>query len=141
MKKYTVHIIWVIVAIVAFLGGRYYLPASASATATGGRGNFAGFASSTRGTFGRGGANAGGFAMGKIISEDAQSVTLQLASGSSDVVFYSPSTRISKTSFGTANDLVTGTMIVVGGTPNSDGSLTAQTIQVGGGMTFGRLQQ
>lgn len=140
MKKYLVHIVWVVVAIVAFLGGRYYLPASAStssATGTFTRGNFS---SSTRGVFTRGAGGtggSGGFAMGQILSEDSQSITLQVASGSSEVVFYSPSTKISKTVSGTTNDLTTGTTVVVAGTPNSDGSLTAQTIQIGGPTGFG----
>ncbi len=133
MKKHLTHIAWLVVAAVAFAGG-YFLNASAQGGTSGsGRGNGQ-FATRTFG--GRGGANGGnggGFAVGQILSKDAQSITLQLPNNNSEIVFYSSSTQITKPSAVPATDLVAGTDVVIGGTQNSDGSLTARTIQIRNG--------
>lgn len=134
MAKYKAHIIWLVIAILAFAGGMYY--GSSRAPAAGG-GRFGFNASSTRGFGGRSGAG-GGFAMGQIVSVDPQSITVQLPSGSSEIVFYSTSTQIIKPSPASASDLTPGTTILVGGSTNSDGSVTAQTIQIRQGMPGGQ---
>ncbi len=123
MKKYLVHIVWLIIAIVAFVGGMYYGKSTVSSSFAG-RGSFA---SSTRSLGSRTG---GGFVTGQIVSADAQSLTVQLANGNSEVVFYSSSTSVVKPSPASASDLTPGTTVMIGGTQNSDGSVTAQTIQV-----------
>jgi hypothetical protein len=93
------------------------------------------------GTFaGRSGQNGGrqsfgGMTIGTIISKDASSITLQLASGQtgqsgSRIVLFSGTTEISKFDAGTAGDLKAGSTVMVRGTQNSDGSLTAQQIQL-----------
>lgn len=134
MKKQTVIILAVLIAIAAFAGGTFYGKASVPAVA--GRGTFAGGAGLARnasGTNGRFLGNGGGVVAGQIISKDSQSVTLQLSNGNSEVAFYSPSTQVTvtKTSVGSAADLASGTMIIVtSSTPNSDGSITAQAIQI-----------
>ena len=127
MKKYSVHIIWAVVVIAAFAGGMYYGKSAVPAGFAGRVGGPGDFASSTRG--GRGGAG-GGFVAGQIVSKDAQSLTVQLANGNSEVVFYSSSTAVIKPTPASVNDLTTGTNVMIGGTQNSDGSLTAQSIQV-----------
>lgn len=125
MKKYTVHIVWLVVAVVAFVGGMYYGKAAAPA---GGAGLFG--ASSTRGGLaGRTGAG-GGFTAGTIMSMDSQSMTIQLPNGNSQIVFYSSSTSVSEPQPVAPSALKTGTMVTVGDTANADGSLSAQTIQV-----------
>jgi hypothetical protein len=68
---------------------------------------------------------------------DSSSITLQLANGNSQVVFYSSSTPVSEPTTVSVSTLKTGTNIMVGGTTNSDGSLTAQTIQVRTGAAAG----
>lgn len=88
------------------------------------------FASSTRGGFV--GRNGGGFAAGQIIAIDQNSMTVQLPNGNSEIVFYSSSTQVVKLEPQTepVSSLTPGTQVMIGGTQNSDGSVTAQTIQI-----------
>ncbi|MCZ7664297.1 MAG: hypothetical protein M5U22_15810 [Thermoleophilia bacterium] len=81
----------------------------------------------------------GGFVNGDIIAADAQSITVQLTDGRSKIVFFSDSTSISRQAEGSASDLFTGTSVLVTGTTNDDGSITAQTIQIrpAGAAAFG----
>ena len=117
---------WLVIAIVALGGGFFWGKASGGASRAAG---FAGaYSSSTRRTVG--GATSGGLVIGAIATIDSSSITLQLANGNSEVVFYSTSTPVSEPTTVSAKTLKVGTTIMVGGTSNSDGSLTAQTIQV-----------
>jgi len=126
MKKYLVHIVWLVIAIVALGGGFFWGKASGAVSGTAG---FAGaYSSSTRRT--AGGATGGGLVTGTIATIDSSSITLQLANGNSEVVFYSTSTPVSEPTTVSANTLKVGTTVMVAGTSNSDGSVTAQTIQV-----------
>jgi len=78
-----------------------------------------------------GGANiAGGFVTGDVIAKDTQSLTIKLRDGSTKIVLYSGSTEVSKFDAGTVNDLVVGKSVSITGSTNTDGSLTAKTIQV-----------
>ena len=73
----------------------------------------------------------GNFISGSIISEDSTSITLQLAGNAgSKIIFYSGYNSNWKMASGTASDLSTGTNVSVTGTTNSDGSVTAQSIQI-----------
>lgn len=129
MKKYLVHIVWLVVALIALGGGFFWGKASSAAS----RGSFASaagvYGSSTRRFAGAGG-TSGGFTTGQIASFGSGSMTLQLSNGNSEVVFYSSSTPVTEPTMVSPNTLTVGTNVMVGGTANSDGSLTAQTIQV-----------
>lgn len=68
---------------------------------------------------------------GEIISSDDKSITVKLQDGSSKIVIFSDKTTVNKTSESSKSDLKTGEQVVVIGTTNSDGSITAQTISIG----------
>ena len=94
-------------------------------------------ASSTRGYGGGRGGSGGGFASGQISDIEGQSITLQLPNGNSEVVLYSSSTQVIKPTTASMSDLTVGTQVMIGGTQNSDGSLTAQSIQIRGANGVG----
>ena len=75
----------------------------------------------------RGGAD--GFTSGQIINKDTSSITIKMQDGSTKIVLVGTSTQISKTSVGAMSDLSSGTDVVVTGSTNSDGSITAQNVQ------------
>jgi hypothetical protein len=68
--------------------------------------------------------------VGDIISGDDKSATLKLRDGGSKIVFFSDNTAITKFTQGAKSDLVVGESVMVEGTNNPDGSITATTIQI-----------
>jgi hypothetical protein len=88
-------------------------------------GNIQGFPNGDMGT-----RNGEGSVSGEIISKDDNSVTVKLKDGGSKIVFYSEATEISKTVDGMVIDLEVGKTVVVSGTTNQDGSITAKTVQL-----------
>lgn len=68
---------------------------------------------------------------GKIISQDATSLTIQSADGSNKIVVISAQTKVNKTQEASVTDLKTGDDVMVIGTQNTNGSLTAQSISLG----------
>jgi hypothetical protein len=67
---------------------------------------------------------------GDIIASDNNSITVKLSDGSSKIVILNDQTVINKASQATAADLKTGETVAVFGQTNSDGSVTAQNIQI-----------
>jgi hypothetical protein len=133
--KNNLYISIIIAVIVAgglgFWGGDAYASAKAPAGYAARAGGAAGFTRGAGGTRGGGMASStGGFVTGQIISADADTVTVNLQNGSSKIVLFSNSTQIMKSTTGTAADLTAGQYVSVTGTANSDGSVSASSIQV-----------
>ncbi len=77
------------------------------------------------------GRNGGGRAVsGEILSVDDKSITVKLQDGSSRIVLLTNATSFSKSAEGSKSDLKTGERVAVFGTENSDGSVTAQNVQL-----------
>ncbi len=67
---------------------------------------------------------------GEISSIDASTITVKMQDGSSKIVIFSDKTVINKSATGSASDLKTGEKVLVIGANNTDGSVTAQNIQL-----------
>ena len=73
---------------------------------------------------------AGNSAFGTILSADATSITLSTQGGGSKIILISPTTSIMKSVAGSQTDLTTGDSVIVNGTPNADGSISATTVTI-----------
>ncbi len=80
------------------------------------------------GAGGRGGMNRP--VTGEVISSDEKSITVKLPDGSSKIVLVTTTTAINKATQATKTDIITGSKVAVFGQTNSDGSVTAQNIQL-----------
>ncbi|HEV8591482.1 MAG TPA: hypothetical protein VGQ55_05210 [Pyrinomonadaceae bacterium] len=133
--KIIAAVVVVVISIGAsFYGGTVY----AKGGQLEGRGNFQGQFQGREG--GMGGPNGmGGFTAGEIISEDETSITIKMQDGSTKIVLVGTSAQISKSAAGSIDDLSVGTQVTVTGSANSDGSFTAQSVQIrpAGTMPFG----
>ncbi len=89
---------------------------------------FAGGTGARGGTF-RTGAN-GGFTTGEILTKDANGITIKMQDGSTKIVLVGTSAQIMKQTTGTLSDLIVGQNVMVTGSSNSDGSITAQTVSL-----------
>ena len=69
--------------------------------------------------------------IGEIISIDDKSITVKLSDDSSKIILITDSSEINKTESSSFNDLKEGENITAFGQENSDGSITAQNIQIG----------
>jgi hypothetical protein len=70
------------------------------------------------------------FLSGEVIGKDQQSLTVKMPDNSSKIVFFSASTTVSQMTQGSPMDIAIGQEITVSGEQNSDGSYTAQAIQI-----------
>ena len=76
--------------------------------------------------------NRGGFrpVAGEIISADEKSITVKLQDNSSKIVFINDKTVINKAQTVNKSELKVGEKVSVFGSDNTDGSVTAQNIQL-----------
>lgn len=126
MKKYLPIVIAIIIAGgLGFFGGMKYGQSRGSVV---GRNFQMGRGANLQGN--RNGPAGGGLVNGEILSQDEKSVTVKLRDGGSKIIFFSDSTSIGKTADGAKTDLGVGKSITVTGSANSDGSVTAQSIQI-----------
>lgn len=141
MKKtlLIVIVVAVVVGVGAFYGGMKYGQSKASASAQGTRG-FANLSPAEQQKrlqqMGSGSARLGNgqsgadFVNGEVIAKDDQSITVKLRDGGSKIIFYSDGIDIGKFVSGNPNDLEISQTVIVNGKTNSDGSITAQSIQI-----------
>lgn len=125
MKPIMVLLIAVGVGALAFFGGIQY---DKSQQTTTGRN----FAAGTGRTGAAGARRAGGGqpVTGDILNMDESSITVKLADGSSRIVLLSGKTVFNKMSSVDKSELKVGSKVGVFGTTNSDGSITAQNVQL-----------
>ena len=124
-KNYPILVLLaVVIAAGAFFGGTLYQKSKTPAIAS--RINGQGQTRTGQGT--RGG--FGGQTTGDISSVDDKSITVKMPDGSSRIVFLSASTTINKSAEATKTDLVVGQRVAVFGSANTDGSVTAQSINL-----------
>ena len=112
-----------ILGVICFYGGMKYGANNVQAAQSAFRG---GMGAGMRG----GRSTGGGFTNGIVLSKDANSITVKLQNGGSKIVFISDATKVSKSADGVLGDITIGAQVVVSGTPDSDGSLTAQSVQI-----------
>ncbi|CAN5753717.1 hypothetical protein BH11PAT2_BH11PAT2_01900 [soil metagenome] len=131
-------VVLIVVAGVSFYGGITYAQGKGSSTYGPGAVRAGQFGATAMGGA-RTGARTGGFAgaggtAGKVIAKDDKSITVQLPTGGSKIVFVTSTTPVSKDSNGTLADVAVGTEVIVAGTANADGSISAQSVRIGGTM-------
>jgi hypothetical protein len=125
-KKFVWIVVGIIVLAGVFYGGMVYGKGQTATSANTASIGFAG--ARTRSAGGTGG--FGGATIGQIISKDATSITVSLAAGGSKIIFLDNTTPITKQTNGTLSDLIIGTNVMVTGTANTDGSVSATAVQI-----------
>ena len=135
------HIIVAVIITAIIAGGSGYYEGKSAQTTT----SQIGGSSGDRGSGNAGGEhggrnNNGGFVSGQILSKDATSITVELRSNrsgqtqsgqsGSKIIFLSNGTQVMKSAQGSTTDLTVGQDVMINGTSNIDGSVTAQTVQI-----------
>lgn len=67
---------------------------------------------------------------GEVISQDDKSITVKTIDGSSKIVLFSQKTEYSKGEVANKEEIMLGTKVMIFGTANTDGSVTAQSVQL-----------
>jgi hypothetical protein len=108
---------------IGYFGAHALMPATPTgAAAYAARTGGAGFAGRTGGM--------GGLLSGTVAASDSGSITLDTKDGSSHVILVTPATTVQKSVSGSLTDVAVGSTIIVTGTTNSDGSVSATSIQL-----------
>jgi len=72
----------------------------------------------------------GGNITGEISSADEKSLTIKMTNGSSKIVLLTEKTSVNKATEAAVSDLKVGEKVVIFGSTNTDGSVTAQNVQL-----------
>lgn len=127
----------IIIALLLVSGGSFY---AGTKYATGK--NPTGNGSGLRGQFGQGSQNGGprntnrifgqggAVANGEVIAVNDKSLTVKLRDGGSKIIFLSGSSQIFESTQASSSNIAVGKSVMVNGTANADGSLTAVSIQL-----------
>ena len=129
MKK-NILIIIAIIVLGIVIGGSFYCGMTYEKNQKNSARNFQQGIGNIQGLGSRQQGGAGSLITGDIISKDDKSITVKLRDGGSKIIFYSDATQISKMAIGAVSDFAIGASISVSGTTNSDGSVTAQSVQI-----------
>lgn len=84
----------------------------------------------TRGQFRQGLGQNGQAIRGEILNTDDKSITVKSSDGSSKIVILSDKTSVTESTSAATTALKAGEQVIVFGSVNSDGSVTAQNIQI-----------
>ena len=131
-------VLYLIIAVLVAGGiGFYAGDQYAARNRANGFGNFAGrMGRNGQGFFGGSGPNGMTAVRGQVVKADNQSITVKEPNGSSKVVLLNGA-NFDKTVSASASDVMTGSEVLVIGKANSDGSMTAQTVQLNPAMRPG----
>lgn len=125
----------VVVGAAAFFGGiQYQKMQRTQFSASGATGRFARAS-------GAPGQNGAAPVRGQIISADSTSITVKMQDGSSKIVVLPGNVNVMESTTASKQALTQGQTVMVFGTTNSDGSVTAQNVQINpqaGGFGGGR---
>lgn len=121
-------VVAIIIGVLAFFGGMRYQQSKAASLNNG----FANGTNAPGRRFGNGNGNNRAVT-GEVVAQDANSITIKLQDGSSKIINISGTTNYAKTDKASLADVKTGERIAVFGINNSDGSVTAENIQLNAG--------
>ena len=122
-----------LVALLVIGGGAFYVGMTYAKSQTPARGQFGNGQFTGNGQLPGGGMRGGmnaGFTAGEIISKDETGITIKMQDGSTKIVLVSSSAQIMKSTTGSTDDLAVGNQVTITGLANSDGSVTAQSVQI-----------
>ena len=122
---------------VSFYGGMKYQSSKAPAAGAGAFARGAGGFTRGGGAIGAG----GGLIAGQVVSVDATSITIQERDGSSKVVFFTANTPVMEMVAGKQSDITVGKEVNIVGTTNSDGSISATSVQLRPATPAGQAPQ
>jgi len=143
MKKILPFLIVAVAAgAISFYGGSVFAKRLSTSQGAGrqmGNDPTGGMMASGRAVGGQFGRNNSGLINGEVVSKDATSITIKLQAApggqtdgqtGSKVVFYSASTTVAKMATVSMDELTPGTSVMIVGKSETDGSMTAQSIQI-----------
>jgi len=94
------------------------------------QGNFSAIKGGNLNSMRAGGTANGGMLSGTVATKDSESITINTKDGSSHVVLITTATSFLKSVSGEESDVAVDATVIVSGTTNSDGSITAQSVQI-----------